>query len=116
MVASSEDPLKHRDTTLDLGLRRPAAPKPRCISKRPGHLREMRKRDHRPETLSNDQQLFGRRRSGKAILKKGDTFFEKPGSHHLIACNPDKAEKTVVIAFVINPKDIPMSEPLHGHP
>jgi len=50
------------------------------------------------------------------LLKKGDTFFEKPGSHHLVARNPDKTQKTVVIAFVINPKDTPVSEPLHGHP
>lgn len=49
-------------------------------------------------------------------LKKGDTFFEKPGSEHMIAENPSKTEPTVVIAFVINPKDSAVSEPLHGHP
>lgn len=49
-------------------------------------------------------------------LKKGDTFFEKPGSEHMVAENPSKTERTVVIAFVINPKDSPVAEPLHSHP
>lgn len=45
-------------------------------------------------------------------LKAGDTFFEVPGSKHLVAHNPDKSEKTVIIAFVINPKDQPVAQPM----
>ena len=53
---------------------------------------------------------------GEALktLKAGDTFFEPPGSHHLVARNPDPAAKTVVIAFVVNPKGAPVSTPLEG--
>jgi quercetin dioxygenase-like cupin family protein len=52
---------------------------------------------------------------GEALktLKAGDTFFEPPGSHHIVARNPDPAAKTVVIAFVINPKGAPVSTPLN---
>ena len=51
---------------------------------------------------------------GEALktLKTGDIFFEPPGSHHLVARNPDTTVKTVVIAFVINPKGAPLSKPL----
>lgn len=45
-------------------------------------------------------------------LKAGDVFFEPPGSHHMVARNPDTAAKTVVIAFVVNPKGAPLSTPL----
>lgn len=45
-------------------------------------------------------------------LKAGDTFFEPPGSHHLVARNPDPSSKTVIIAFVVNPKGAPLSTPL----
>lgn len=48
-------------------------------------------------------------------LKAGDTFFEPPGSHHLVARNPDSTSKTVVIAFVVNPKGAPLSTPLEEH-
>ena len=48
-------------------------------------------------------------------LKAGDTFFEPPGSHHMVARNPDSNAKTVVIAFVINPKGAPLSTPLEEH-
>lgn len=48
-------------------------------------------------------------------LKAGDTFFEPPGSHHMVARNPDPGAKTVVIAFVVNPKGAPVSTPLEGH-
>lgn len=48
-------------------------------------------------------------------LKAGDTFFEPPGAHHMVAKNPDPAVKTVVIAFVENPKGAPLSTPLEGH-
>lgn len=48
-------------------------------------------------------------------LKAGDTFFEPPGSHHMVAKNPDTSATTVVIAFVINPKGAPLSTPLEGH-
>ncbi len=48
-------------------------------------------------------------------LKAGDTFFEPPGSHHMVARNPDSTAKTVVIAFVINPKGAPLSTPLEEH-
>ena len=47
-------------------------------------------------------------------LKAGDTFFEPAGSHHLVAKNPDPEAKTVVIAFVVNPKGAPLSTPLEG--
>lgn len=49
------------------------------------------------------------------VLKTGDTFFEPPGSHHMVGRNPDAKEKTVIIAFVINPKDAPLSTPLEQH-
>ena len=54
---------------------------------------------------------------GEALkaLKAGDTFFEPPGSHHLVARNPDSSEKTVVIVFVVNPKGAPVSTPLDEH-
>jgi quercetin dioxygenase-like cupin family protein len=48
-------------------------------------------------------------------LKAGDTFFEPPGSHHMVAKNPDSSNVTVVIAFVVNPKGAPLSTPLEGH-
>ena len=48
-------------------------------------------------------------------LKAGDVFFEPPGSHHLVAKNPDAKVKVVVIAFVVNPKGAPLSTPLEGH-
>ena len=48
-------------------------------------------------------------------LKAGDTFFEPPGSHHMVARNPDPATKAVVIAFVVNPKGAPLSTPLEDH-
>lgn len=48
-------------------------------------------------------------------LKKGDTFFEPPGSKHLISRNPSTTDKAVAIAFIINPKGVPVSAPLHGH-
>ncbi len=49
------------------------------------------------------------------ILKAGNTFFEPPGSHHMVARNVDTALKAVVIAFVIHPKGAPLSTPLDGH-
>ena len=48
-------------------------------------------------------------------LKAGDTFFEPAGSHHMVAKNPDAKAKTVIIAFVVNPKGAPLSTPLEGH-
>lgn len=48
-------------------------------------------------------------------LHAGDTFFEPPGSKHMIARNPDKAEKTVLIAFVVNPKNQATAQPLEEH-
>lgn len=48
-------------------------------------------------------------------LKAGDTFFEPAGSHHMVAKNPDPGVKTVIIAFVVNPKGAPLSTPLEGH-
>lgn len=48
-------------------------------------------------------------------LKAGDTFFEPAGSHHLVAKNPDPAVKTVIIAFVVNPKGAPLSTPIEEH-
>ena len=48
-------------------------------------------------------------------LKAGDTFLEPPGSHHMLARNPDSSAKTVIIAFVINPKGAPLSTPLEHH-
>ena len=44
-------------------------------------------------------------------FKAGATFFEPPGSHHLVAKNPG-ATKTTIIAFVVNPKGAPLSTPL----
>ncbi len=49
------------------------------------------------------------------MFKAGDVFFEPPGSHHLVARNPDATTKTVVIAFVVNPKGAPLSTPLEEH-
>lgn len=46
------------------------------------------------------------------FLKEGDTFFEPPGSHHMVARNPDAKVQTVIIAFVVNPKGAPLSTPL----
>ena len=56
--------------------------------------------------------------AGKPLLTlhAGDTFFEPPGSKHMIARNPDKSEKTVLIAFVVNPKNQATALPLDGHP
>lgn len=48
-------------------------------------------------------------------LKAGDTFFEAPGSHHMVARNPDATAKTVIIAFVVNPKGAPLSTPIEEH-
>lgn len=48
-------------------------------------------------------------------LKAGDTFFEPPGSHHIVARNPGDKETAVIIAFVVNPKGAPLSTPLEGH-
>lgn len=45
-------------------------------------------------------------------LKTGDTFFEPPGSHHMVARNPGASSNTVIIAFVVNPKGAPLSTPL----
>lgn len=45
-------------------------------------------------------------------LKAGDIFFEPAGSHHMVAHNPDSSAKTVIIAFVENPKGAPLSTPL----
>lgn len=47
-------------------------------------------------------------------LKAGDTFFEPAGSVHLIAKNTG-TEKTILIAFVENPKGAPLSTPLEEH-
>ena len=47
-------------------------------------------------------------------LKTGDTFFEPAGSHHMVAKNPDASTKTVIIAFVVNPKGAPLSTPIEG--
>lgn len=48
-------------------------------------------------------------------LKAGDIFFEPPGSHHMLAKNPSDKDKTVVIAFVVNPKGAPLSVPMEEH-
>ena len=48
-------------------------------------------------------------------LHAGDTFFEPPGSKHMVARNPDKSEKTVLIAFVVNPKNKATAQPLDDH-
>ena len=48
-------------------------------------------------------------------LHAGDTFFEPPGSKHMVARNPDQSEKTVLIAFVVNPKNQAVAQPLEGH-
>lgn len=45
-------------------------------------------------------------------LKAGETFFEPPGSHHIVGRNPDASAKTVVIAFIVNPKGAEISTPL----
>lgn len=45
-------------------------------------------------------------------LKAGDIFFEPPGSHHIVARNPDPSSKTVLVVFVVNPKGAPLSTPL----
>lgn len=45
-------------------------------------------------------------------LKAGEIFFEPPGSHHMVARNPDSSSKTVLIVFVVNPKGAPLSTPL----
>ena len=47
-------------------------------------------------------------------LKAGDVFFEPAGSVHMIAKNAG-TEKTVLIAFVENPKGAPLSTPLEEH-
>lgn len=47
-------------------------------------------------------------------LKAGDVFFEPAGSVHLVAKNTGR-EKTVLIAFVENPKGAPLSTPLDEH-
>lgn len=46
-------------------------------------------------------------------LKAGDTFFEPAGSHHMVARNPG-TEKTIIIAFVVNPKGAPLASPIEG--
>ena len=46
-------------------------------------------------------------------LKAGDTFFEPAGSHHMVARNPG-TEKTIIIAFVVNPKGAPLATPIDG--
>jgi quercetin dioxygenase-like cupin family protein len=48
-------------------------------------------------------------------LKAGDTFFEPAGSHHMVAKSTETAEKTILIAFVVNPKGAPLSVPLEEH-
>ena len=48
-------------------------------------------------------------------LHAGDTFFEPPGSKHMVARNPNKSEKTVLIAFVVNPKNQATAKPLDEH-
>jgi quercetin dioxygenase-like cupin family protein len=48
-------------------------------------------------------------------LKAGDTFFEPAGSHHMLAKSTETNVKTVIIAFVINPKGAPLSVPLDEH-
>ncbi len=45
-------------------------------------------------------------------LKAGDTFFEPPGSHHMVARNTDPAAKVVIITFVVNPKGAALSIPI----
>ena len=47
-------------------------------------------------------------------LKAGDTFFEPAGSVHLVAKNTG-TEKTIIIAFVENPKGAPLSTPMDEH-
>ena len=46
-------------------------------------------------------------------LKAGATFFEPAGSHHMVARNPG-SEKTIIIAFVVNPKGAPLATPIEG--
>lgn len=48
-------------------------------------------------------------------LRAGDTFFEAPGSKHLVARNLSKRSKAVLIAFVENPKNTPVAQPYKGH-
>ena len=48
-------------------------------------------------------------------LQAGDTFFELPGSKHIVARNLSKTEKTVLVAFVINPKNQDVAQPMKGH-
>lgn len=48
-------------------------------------------------------------------LKAGDTFFEPAGSHHMVAKSTETTEKTILIAFVVNPKGAPLSVPLEEH-
>ena len=64
------------------------------------------------ETGTLEFQLKG---EALKIFKTGDTFFEPPGSHHLVARNPDPTARTVIIAYVENPKGAPLSTPLEGH-
>lgn len=47
-------------------------------------------------------------------LKAGDVFFEPAGSVHVVGKNPG-TEKTVLIAFVENPKGAPLSTPVEEH-
>lgn len=47
-------------------------------------------------------------------LKAGDVFFEPAGSVHIVGKNTG-TEKTIIIAFVENPKGAPLSTPLDEH-
>ncbi|MDB6003329.1 MAG: hypothetical protein JWR15_316, partial [Prosthecobacter sp.] len=47
-------------------------------------------------------------------LKAGDVFFEPAGSVHMVGKNPG-TQKTVIIAFIENPKGAPLSTPLDEH-
>ncbi len=47
-------------------------------------------------------------------LKAGDVFFEPAGSVHVVGKNPG-TEKTILIAFVENPKGAPLSTPVEEH-
>lgn len=62
------------------------------------------------------QGLFEFQIKGGALLKlkAGDVFFEPAGSVHVVGKNPG-TEKTVLIAFVENPKGAPLSTPLEEH-
>ena len=44
-------------------------------------------------------------------LKAGDVFFEPAGSVHIVGKNTG-TEKTIIIAFIENPKGAPLSTPL----